>query len=535
MNPVPSNGLSKTEQSCKSLPWQVVSWVLLLIYSLAILLYIRSPFWNVEGVFGQAAQDVLHKGFWAQYPVYRNIDVNPEFQLYMVALFQRLLGFSEFSTRLPSFLMGLTALLATYLFFVRYDRRVVPFIIVFLIVNPLFFIFSGSAVNDIHFFALNALAIYLFWHGINTQSRWQELTAAFVQGISCITKYQGFLFLPLIAIFYYTDGLKHEVILTKARIYGCIKRMLVPGMIIFSLSGIYMAFVILRYGSLFNPEFADWLKFRPEEIPAYSVFYLFWFVILASPFLPVVIPQIVENIRRRPKILAAALGVVIFSFAILHWGINPDRTYEVRLPSFMYFRFPRTARFLPAPLAGVAVLLLHSMYAWARQRKGFAMAAFLWLCCSLAFYSVRIPSARYCIVWLIPLTYWQASSFLAHQKRLVLQKVLISLAVVACLSLNLALLAYSDRQAVASVRIARYINEHRLAGLRPSIVIKNSDYLIDPSLWGSKDRYQYYLYQRVYQRPGVNDLPLIGQVIKEEPVRMFGWTIKTFMIVKRNP
>jgi hypothetical protein len=426
--------------------------------------------------------------------------------------------------------MALLTLAGTFLFFSRYDPRVAPLTVALLIVNPLFFLFSGSALNDIHFFALNALSIYLFWHAINKQSHLWELIGAVLLGISCITKYQGFLFLPLIAIFYYTDGLKHEVILTKARIYGCIKRMLLPGLIILVIPGVYMESVILRYGSLFNPDHADWLRFRPEEIPAYLVFYLFWFVLLASPFLPVVIPQIVEDIRRRPRILVVALGVMIISFAILHWGINPDRTYEVRLPSFIYFRFPWTATLLPAPMAGVATLLLHSMYEWGRKDKGFKMAAFLWLCCGMVFYAIRIPSYRYCIVWLVPLTYWIASSFLALKKRLVLQKALVFSAIVVCLVANLVLLKYFAQQGIASARIARYINDHRLEGLRPTN-IKNSDYLIDPSLWGSKVNYQYYL----YQRPGLNDMPLVGEVIKEEPVQMFGWTIKTIMVVKRNP
>jgi 4-amino-4-deoxy-L-arabinose transferase-like glycosyltransferase len=520
----------ETGEKASARVWSIVCVLLVLVYAGAVLLYITSPFWNVEGVFGQAAQEVLHKGLWAQHPLYRVTDANPEMQLYLEAASQYLLGFSEFSTRLPSFVMALVALLGTYLFFMRYDRRTAPLTVMLLIVNPLFFIYSGSALNEVDFFALNALAVYLFWHGIHMRSRGWELTAAFLLAISCITKYQGFLFAPLIAAFYYTEGLTSEVNLTTTRIFRSARRMLVPGVIVFGLCGSYLVSVILRYGSLFYPQFADWLKFRPAEIPGYLMYNLFWLVILVSPFIPALFSQIAKDVRHNPKILAVAIGATVVSFAILRWGVSPSRNFEVHLPSFLDSRFPWTATFLPAPAAGFAILLLHAVYAWARKGKSFEMGAFLWLCCSVGFYSIRIPSPRYGIVWAVPLAYWMASSLLTSQADGRFQKALFSLGIVACLSANLLALTFLGRQNAASARLAQYVNEHRLAGLRPGI-IKNSDYLVDSSLWGSADRYEYY----IYQRPGKNDLSLAGDIVKTERVQLFGHTIKTFMLVKRGP
>ena len=507
-----------------------------LLYFVGLCHYIRLPFTNTDGVFALAAQEVVRQGLSARLTAFRLLEPNPEFSVYVIACFQKILGFSEFSSKLPSLLMGLLGLLGSFLFFRRYAPELSQTVILLLVVNPLFVVISSWARADIYFFTTNAFAFFLFWHALRVKSRVWEAAGAVMQAISMITKYHGFLFLPVIAYLYFSSPQVAEIRPLVRRFRSTMTRLLFPGMIIGGMVGGYMLVIIRRYGSLFHPDWVDFaMGLYPGKIPTYFIFYLFWFAIVMAPFLPLIAWRVGGRLRQRLGVFATALGVGIASAVVLRLALGqaeqlPPGLTDAHLPSFIRAAIPGSISWLPALGAALSVVILYEMYGWIDRGEALDRAMFMWVCLELVIYSYRGTANRYFLYWLVPISFLVGRLFSEMWQRHLFGRMLCRSVLCGLLAVTVFSLEFFGREGAAAAQIAHYVNERGLRGLRPNALLVHADYLIRPDAWGTQADYRYY----IFQKPGSNEIDFEGTPVTEARVTILGQTLKTFILMRKD-
>jgi hypothetical protein len=125
-------------------------------------------------------------------------DYAPRILSQVIAVVWKLTGISEIVARLISVLISVGLVMATYLVAKEFfNKRVALFASLFLLLNPLFMLYSSIIYTDIPLALLITLAIYFFYTGLVKNKPINLLLFGVFTAISALIKYPGLLLYPI--------------------------------------------------------------------------------------------------------------------------------------------------------------------------------------------------------------------------------------------------------------------------------------------------------------------------------------------------
>lgn len=123
---------------------------------------------------------------------------SPRLLSQIIATIWRLTGLSEIAARIISILISVGLIVATYLVAKGlFNKRVALFASLFLLLNPLFLLYSSKVYTDIPLALLFTVTIYLFYIGLVKNKPVSLLLSGVFTAISILIKYPGLLLYPI--------------------------------------------------------------------------------------------------------------------------------------------------------------------------------------------------------------------------------------------------------------------------------------------------------------------------------------------------
>lgn len=496
------------------------------LYVAFIAYHLSTPFVNMEQAYALSAMEVVRHGVTYPLAEYRNRwgAVNPEGVLWLIAPLLWVLGFSEVSARLSSLMFGLLALGASYAFLRRYRPEIAAVGTLVILTSPMFGMNAAFVSNDIYFFGILALVLCLWYHSIHTGTRWLQILCGVLWGFSIIVNPKGVLFLPLVLWTNWTGAGSDREDPKRSRLTG----LLAPTVVAFLVVLPYLGLVVSKYGRLIEPHQYDAVRFRPFQFPISIAAYLFWLSLLIGPFWVLVIHDLQKSrwakVASLPCLGSGALAVVLLLYS--------ERVGEWRLPTWITRGSLVAEMVVFGLLVAMGTLFVSRVVAFqwsAGDSVGWFFA--IWLVSAIILYSIRFAIGKYSIEFLLPLAYFLTRMLWGRDGSRLRRAVFVG-----CLAAESAVSVFGMQflwaEGASSAEIARVINENGYRVKPPHV--SHSIYLIRPELF---DPVGYEVFYR--QIPANPDHPdaytLCGdKVLAEAPVRVFGYTLKRFQLVRRG-
>jgi len=503
------------------------------IFFIAVhLVYLSTPFVSLEFVYGRYAEILAGEKCGADLGRYLELVANPASGLFIIVPFHLLLGFSEFATRLPSFLSGvaLAVLAAVAVRRIKNGKKsALAFTIMLL--NPMYWVCSGLAYTDIPFCLFSGGGLLFCILALLEDRPFLHWPAAVFLSISALIKYNGLVFFPVAAIFIFIHTGKRS------------PRYLLPYFLLAVVIDLPVYLSLLgRYGFLIYPRLQTLHRPRPDMVHIYLPSYLLWLGLFMGPFLVLPAWNGLVSAKRRSAylIFPAALLFPCVLYSLTGWGggylarLHEMGEYEMNAGWFELLLGGRALGSLILLILALVVVAVVDIVAWMRRERANLFFG-IWLMAVLLSGSVSRPANRYLLFILVPISVYLGDILGLLDERL---KWRLPLRIYFAASLIfLALICFFTTgfwigaRGAASADAVRYVNEHRLS---PAYldwrVTSHSLYLADESLLTDDEAGARYMVSG--RAPG--DAAAGGSVLFRREVSLMGRPLEIYEVVERG-
>ena len=523
-----------------SAPWITIG--LIVVGIIGRLPFAAAPFVNLEYFYYQSAELITNGlGFQAALNHLFQGFNNPLGSVLAVGGAQYLFGVREWSSRLPSMVAWLIGVGAVYLGARKlWSPSVGALSAAIMGVSPLFWVYGGIAYPDVPFTALITIAMLVAGWAAHRRSLILHVLAAMLLGLSTLTRYNGLLFAPVIALFVMLVVLARQGDNSKSSWFVEVLKMwllyaVISGAIVLP----YLLWTKQVAGMIFRPGF---VLVAPNELLFHAVAavprlggYLIWLGAFTLPLAPFVIWEFLTLCPKKKmlRIVAFTLPVNVLVIAAVH---NLEGNYnelfgEMRLgwlERLLPTLFVLILRFCLLCAGEISVV---GLVLWGKERLWPNRYLALWLLIPLVTHSFYRMTQRYAMFFFPPLAIylaWLAVTTLRLGKRRALAIVLVSGYGVVYLGVGLFTSAYFANEGHAAADVAEYINANNLSisASTHNPVLANSAYLVDEARFARPSD------SPIYETVAVSRNVLIHNAMYIRDVRLLGILMKRYAIVE---
>ena len=362
------------------------------------LIYLNTPFVNLEYVFAEASKFFLDSSYKQGIQVYWENQANPLgyslISALLIKLFNLPLTFGSF--RVSGVLGQLLLLICGGICFSekKEDHTKLFLWIALTALNPLIWIYSGRAMAETLPLGLLALSLLLCW---KSQHRSISIyLSSIIFGVAILCKVHVALFSP---VFCWILFEKNNRIFPKT-LFQLVQFAFLPALMLAA----YFTAIFQAYDILFIPEWAKKaLPLQPlnflKILSQYSLFLIF----LLGPVSLYSVFHLFKKLSLRAHALVFCSGVIL---ALLSIYISPSEFGEMNYGAFDRI-LPRPLIILISVTAGVlfSYLLRALFYEFKTQKQGIAAVLFFTLTGYLIVCSMTRPAQRY-LIFLLPPIYF---------------------------------------------------------------------------------------------------------------------------------
>ncbi len=168
--------------------------IIILTYFIGHLIYINTPWVNTEHVFVEASKYFINIDYQFGIEYYFQWQANPVTHSYIISVFLSIFSISFWASRIPSIIGGFLVLLSGIIYYLKSNKddnnnKWIILWISFVMTNPLFWIYSGQASNDILPVGLITVSLLICY--LAEGRMFVHIIAGIIFGIAIINKYHA--------------------------------------------------------------------------------------------------------------------------------------------------------------------------------------------------------------------------------------------------------------------------------------------------------------------------------------------------------